>query len=390
MNLFVYSGPSADFSDYVENILPEDLDRSEVIQFSTISDEVSARQHGMRVYTGEEPPVGEMREEKAYLVCGKDDYSTVTSAGINAFASLSEKYKFKNIILHNPPHKLIEKLSSRYAIEKPFYKSYDYKNVSKKTILSLKAELDKRILGQDQAIYKVLASLLMASAIQNNDKSPLVIMFYGASGSGKTEMAKTISEVIDGAGNLFRRQLSMHQNIHSANYLFGGEHGEESLARDLMQRKSNVILFDEFDKLNQSLYSAFYQLFDEGLFEDINYSVETSRSVIICTSNFNSEEHIKEALGEPIFSRFDACIEFNPLSSVFMQKVADKIYDKYYSELDDEQKAIVNDNEGNIKKFMHEIAVEVKNVRIVERYIRQRIASTLLDSFLGEASSKAI
>ena len=216
------------------------------------------------------------------------------------------------------------------------------------------------------------------------------VFLVGASGSGKTEMAKTISEVIDGAGNLFRRQLSMHQNIHSANYLFGGEHGEESLARDLMQRKSNVILFDEFDKLNQSLYSAFYQLFDEGIFEDSNYNVETSRSVIICTSNFNSEEHIKEALGEPIFSRFDACIEFNPLSSVFMQKVADKIYDKYYSELDDEQKAIVNDNEGNIKKFMHEIAVEVKNVRIVERYIRQRIASTLLDSFLGEASSKAI
>ena len=219
----------------------------------------------------------------------------------------------------------------------------------------------------------------------HGDRSPLVIMLYGASGSGKTEMAKILSKVIDGDGNLFRKQLSMHQNTYSANYLFGGEHSDESLARDLMQRESNVILFDEFDKLNQTLYSAFYQLFDEGVFEDSNYTVNTSRAIIVCTSNFSSEDEIKRSLGEPIFSRFDACIEFRPLDSDSMAKIAARLYDRHYSELDDDQKAIVKANEDDIKTFINNIATTVKNVRILEKYIRQRISSALLDDILSQA-----
>lgn len=385
MNLFVYSGPSGEFTKYLKNIVPDETDDSEIIQFSTIGSEVSFRQHSLEVFDAANPPE-RSKVEKEWLVVSKDDYSTITTAGINMFVNLSEKYSFKNIVLHNPPRQLVEKIKSRYSITEPSYKYHSYGSVSKSDILCLKKEFDENILGQEQAIRKVLASLLMIPTNQSHgDRSPLVIMLYGASGSGKTEMAKILSKVIDGDGNLFREQLSMHQNTYSANYLFGGEHSDESLARDLIQRESNVILFDEFDKLNQTLYSAFYQLFDEGVFEDSNYTVNTSRAIIVCTSNFSSEDEIKRSLGEPIFSRFDACIEFRPLDSDSMAKIAARLYDRHYSELDDDQKTIVKANEDDIKTFINNIATTVKNVRILEKYIRQRISSALLDDLLSQA-----
>ncbi|MGF3076521.1 AAA family ATPase [Facklamia sp. P12955] len=85
---------------------------------------------------------------------------------------------------------------------------------------------------------------------------------------------------------LFRKQLSMYQNKSFADYVFGGNHAEASLARDLLERESKILLFDEFDKANSIFYSAFYQMFDEGRYEDKNYSFDMQNSIIICTSNF--------------------------------------------------------------------------------------------------------
>jgi hypothetical protein len=68
-----------------------------------------------------------------------------------------------------------------------------------------------------------------------------------------------------------------------------------------------------------------------------------------------------------------------------MAKIAARLYDRHYSELDDDQKAIVKANEDDIKTFINNIATTVKNVRILEKYIRQRISSALLDDLLSQA-----
>ena len=66
----------------------------------------------------------------------------------------------------------------------------------------------------------------------------------------------------------------MFQNNEFATYLFGGKYNEKSFAQDLLARRSNVILLDEFDKANPIFHSAFYQLFDEGIYEDTNFHAE--------------------------------------------------------------------------------------------------------------------
>ena len=69
-------------------------------------------------------------------------------------------------------------------------------------------------------------------------------------------------------GELLRIQFSMMQTEEAFNYVFGAEHSKSSFARDMVGRESNVILIDEFDKVNPAFYNAFYELFDEGRYVD--------------------------------------------------------------------------------------------------------------------------
>lgn len=105
--------------------------------------------------------------------------------------------------------------------------------------------------------------------------------------------------------------------------LFGGRYNEKSFAKDLLGRDSNVILLDEFDKANSIIHSAFYQLFDEGTYEDQNYKVDVKHGIVICTSNYLSVDEIKDKLGAPIYNRFDAIIKFDDLSDDAKTKIAE-------------------------------------------------------------------
>ncbi len=73
-------------------------------------------------------------------------------------------------------------------------------------------------------------------------------MFYGPSGVGKTETARCLSEAV--GGELTRVQFSMMQTQEAYEYLFGAEHSKASFARGLLARESNVVLIDEFDKVD--------------------------------------------------------------------------------------------------------------------------------------------
>lgn len=164
-----------------------------------------------------------------------------------------------------------------------------------------------------QAIYPL---------VDGKQSKPVVILLYGDSGLGKTESAQYMAELM--GGKLLRKQFSMYQNNESANYIFGGRYNEKSFAQDLLARETNVLLFDEFDKALSVFHSAFYQLFDEGIYEDHNYKVVVNKAIIVCTSNYKTIDEIKEHLGLPIYNRFDSIIKFDDLPDMAKEKIAER------------------------------------------------------------------
>ena len=97
----------------------------------------------------------------------------------------------------------------------------------------------------------------------------------------------------------------MMQTEEAYKYIFGDTHARPSMAKELLSHQSNVILIDEFDKASPGLYNVFYQIFDEGVFEDMNYKVDIYSCIFILTSNFNDENSIALTVGMPVYSRID-------------------------------------------------------------------------------------
>ncbi|MBC1501088.1 ATP-dependent Clp protease ATP-binding subunit [Listeria weihenstephanensis] len=283
----------------------------------------------------------------------------------------------ESLNLQNPPATIYDQFNNLYAGDNNFcILKYHYGGWDLDTLKDFHAEYQKQIVGQDSALNRLMPNLYRMYKKRN--KKPIIIMLYGASGIGKTETAKLISKTLE--GKLMRKQLSMYQNNDAFDYLFGSSHSKGSFAKDLLEREANIILLDEFDKANEVFYSAFYQLFDEGLFEDSNYRVEVGNSLIICTSNFKSEAEIRKAVGDPIYYRFDDLIYFEGLSTASIHIIIEKILDKEFEGLLPEEKEVISYKEllnvykSNAERFM--------NFRHIEKIIKNDLYSRLVNELV--------
>ena len=254
------------------------------------------------------------------LVIFANEYNSVNEHVITNFIDFMAQLSISNMYIQNPPALLrdqVERVYGDKGIIKTEHQKYNV--ISEDIIRQIYTGFDRRIIGQKAVKKKLLKALY--PIVDNKQNKPVVILFYGDSGLGKTETVQYVTELLGGA--LLRKQFSMYQNNEFSNYLFGGKHNQKSFAKDLLARDSNVILLDEFDKAKSVFHSAFYQLFDEGIFEDQNYKVDVRHAAIFCTSNYHTTDEIKEKLGLPIYNRFDAIIEFDQLAGDAKMKIAE-------------------------------------------------------------------
>ena len=203
-------------------------------------------------------------------------------------------------------------------------------------------------------------------------------MLYGPSGVGKTESAKSISKSL--GGELLRVQFSMMQTEEAYNYVFGSEHSKSSFARDMAGRESNVILIDEFDKVNPAFYNAFYELFDEGKYVDTNYDVSLGQAVFLLTCNFRNEAEIQKVLGPAMFSRIGCCIEFADLTAEQKQDIIDRWYTSVIESLRADEKEYVSST--NIKEWFLKNAERYNNIRILKTKLENAIFEKLTDHYI--------
>ena len=367
-NVKIYYCPG----DYFISQLPKGS-----ISLSGLLDEIDyeSRQHTHKITQSGETmdttpkPIREIKN----MSISSAEFFRLSDSGLNGFKSILSSMKISNIFAQNPPESILKifKESKKYnlKIERYEYKAFDINHLEQ-----FKKHFDDKILGQKN-VKDALSRGLYKTAKGYNNKKPLTVLFYGPTGVGKTETAKFIAEII--GQELFRKQFSMYQNNSFSDYLFGASHTSSSFAKDLLDRQSNVILLDEFDKANNLFYSAFYQLFDEGIYSDRNYEVHLENGLIICTSNFLSVAHIKEVLGEPIYNRFDLVVEFSELSKEISEKIIQNRYATTINILDSSDRKII-DEFGELERLM-EYAQHLKNVRAIDKFIDEYIFQTILN-----------
>lgn len=311
-----------------------------------------------------------------FCVVKADDYASVLPHVLSNFSTIvTLNSNIDCLVVHNPPRRVEESLKA-YNISIIEYKQSKYEQLSKEKLKEIYKKLNQDVLGQAECKKSMISGLYRLYK-EKNDK-PVVLMFYGPSGVGKTESAKSISRAL--GGDLLRIQFSMMQSNEAFNYVFGSEHSNSSLAKDMLSRESNVILIDEFDKVDPRFYNAFYELFDEGKYKDTNYEADLRQSIFICTANFMDEDIIKKTLGPAMFSRFSELIKFEELEKMQKLAVLNKWYKEILEKLDNEEKQIIETS--TILEWFRENIERYNNIRIMKAKLENAIFRKLAEQYV--------
>ena len=365
--IYICIGSKKRFEDFLNKKIPEG---EEIFYFLDLIKDYNANLRQQYAYLHGEIDVKN-------LIVHADDYASVYEHVIQNFVAIvTTNHNVETTFLHNPPQRVIDSLKVKYS-DVMEYHLPEYKNLNKSVLKEIWDTVDVDIVGQKKAKKAVISNLYRHC--DQSYKKPIVLLFLGDSGIGKTEMAKTISKVL--GGNLLRVQFSMMQTTEGYNYVFGAEHSKSSLAKDLMARESNIVLIDEFDKVNPIFYNAFYQMFDEGIFVDTNYRVDLERCIFICTSNFMSEADAIKSMGMPIFSRFNEAIIFEDLSVSDKEELLKRIYEAYLMNLSKEEKNVIEGTD--IYKWHKDRLKDYKNVRIIRSRVEKAINDKLVEPIIA-------
>lgn len=197
-----------------------------------------------------------------------------------------------------------------------------------KTVLNLREEMEKRVVGQSHGLEAIAQSIRTSRAKMKDPQRPIgVFMLAGPSGVGKTETAITVAELLyGGEQNMTTINMSEFKEEHKVSLLMGSPpgyvgYGEGGVLTEAVRRRPySVVLLDELEKSHEGVQEVFYQVFDKGILRDgEGRDIDFKNTVIIMTSNAGTDlimklcadpdmmpdpEGLKEALHEELLKTF--------------------------------------------------------------------------------------
>ena len=268
-------------------------------------------------------------------------------------------------------------------------------------LLRLEDELQKRVIGQGEAVEAVSNAILRARAGLKDENKPIgSFVFLGPTGVGKTELAKTLAKnLFDSEEAMIRIDMSEYMEKHAVSRLIGAPPGyvgyEQGgqLTEAVRRKPYSVLLFDEIEKAHEDVFNIFLQILDDGrLTDNKGKTVDFKNTIIIMTSNIGSQYLLDTENGndaknlvmgalrnkfKPEFlNRVDDIIMFKPLSEEGIKKIIDIFLDEARNRLKD--KNITLEVTENAKTILAREGYDpVYGARPLKRYIQNTIENQL-------------
>lgn len=206
-------------------------------------------------------------------------------------------------------------------------------------LMNLEQKIHDRMIGQEEAVTAVAGSLRRARAELREGTRPIAsFLFLGPTGVGKTELAKTVSDIYFGDERyMIRLDMSEYQLADSVRKMIGDVGGTLGYLTEAVRKKPfSLILFDEIEKAHPDILNLFLQILDDGRLTDgQGRTINFTNSIIIATSNAGAlfiqqavkenmemeiikqeliDVHLNKIMRPELINRFDGIIVFKPLT----------------------------------------------------------------------------
>ena len=261
-------------------------------------------------------------------------------------------------------------------------------------LLNLQKSLNKRVIGQPEAIQAVCDAVLRSRAGLSRREQPTgSFLFLGSTGVGKTQLAKALAmELFDTEKQMVRIDMSEYMEEHSVARLIGAPPGyvghEEGgqLTEAVRRQPYNVILLDEIEKAHPKVLNILLQMLDDGRLTDSQgRTIDFSNVVVIMTSNIGSEYLISPL---PKRSRTSEAgmspdAKFAQQKDLVMTKLRGTIRPEILNRLDD---IVVFQPLGRVQlREIVKLQFESVRERLLENNVQLNITTEALDYILNES-----
>ncbi len=272
-------------------------------------------------------------------------------------------------------------------------------------LLELKETLQKRVIGQDEALELVSDAIIRQRAGIKDENRPIgSFLFLGPTGVGKTEVCKSLAEALfDSESHIVRFDMSEYMEPHSVSRLIGAPPGyvgydEGGQLTEAVRRKPySIVLFDEIEKAHRDIFNVLLQILDDGRITDSQgRTVDFKNTIIIMTSNLGSEYllHPEQSTNEKVMNivrnnfkpeflnRIDEIIMFNSLSKGVQIQIVNKMLNDLKSRV--EANNIHIDFSENLKRQVIDNSYSPEyGARPIKRFIQKNVETFIAKAIIS-------
>lgn len=278
---------------------------------------------------------------------------------------------------------------------------YEILGDNSKTIKTIEDNLKKEIIGQDEAIDKII-KITKKIKLGYKDNKVNSLLFVGASGVGKTMLSKLFAKYTVGLDNFIRLDMSEYSDATSINKIMGSSPGyvgyddNKNILEEIRNKPNAIILLDEIEKAHPLVINLLYQILDYGKIKDSKGNIiRFDNNIIIMTSNIGYNENkvgfnelnknniinsLKNELSISFINRIDDIIIFNNLSEEIISKIIKNKINTIKNKYKDKIKVLISNKV--INDIVTESNYNIFGARRIDKIISNKIENNIIDAII--------